>query len=211
MKRNRSLVDDGPKPRRLPTGAAVMQPAVTQALSRALFQEWAMTGYAGLRLERVAKRAGVGKAALYRRWPSKAAMASACLADVGITITEVPDTGSLEGDVRALLFSIRKVLRHPLVRRILPDLHAEIGRSPELRASIRPFQAARRERGNAVVERAIARGELDAATDRELVADLIGAPLYWRLTVTGGVADRNYVNLLATALTAAIKASAPDR
>lgn len=207
MIRNRSIALDTPQARRVATGAAVMQPAVTQALSRALFEEWARTGYAGLRLEKVAKRAGVGKAALYRRWPSKAAMASECLAAVGLTITDVADTGSLEGDVRALLLAIRRVLRHPLVRRVLPDLHAEIGRSPELRASIRPFQAARRERGRALVERAIARGELHAATDMELVADLIGAPIYWRLTVTGGVADRSYVDRLAAALAAAIKAS----
>ena len=192
---------------RIPAGAAVMQPAVTAALTRALFEEWAERGYAALSLENVAKRAGVGKAALYRRWRSKGDMAGECLAAVGITITEVEDTGSLKGDIRALLFSIRRVLRHPLVRRILPDVHAEIARSPDLRAAVRPFQARRREQVRLVVDRAIARGELAPSVDHALAADLIGAPIYWRQIVTGARADSRYIETLATAVAAAMEAT----
>jgi AcrR family transcriptional regulator len=53
----------------VPYGAAVMRPSVTEALTKALFEEWARTGYGALSLETVAKRARVGKAALYGRWP----------------------------------------------------------------------------------------------------------------------------------------------
>lgn len=132
-----------------------------------------------------------------------------CLAAVGITITEVADTGSLKGDIRALLFSIRRVLRHPVVRRILPDVHAEIARSPDLRAAVRPFQARRREQVRLVVDRAIARGELAPSVDYELAADLIGTPIYWRQIVTGGRADSRYIEALATAISAAIEALGP--
>lgn len=191
---------------RTPAGAAVMQPAVTAALTRAFFEEWAARGYAALSLENVARRAGVGKAALYRRWRSKADMAGDCLAAVGITITGVADTGSLKGDIRALLFSIRRVLRHPVVRRILPDVHAEIARSSDLRAAVRPFQARRREQVRRVVDRAVARGELAPSVDYELAADLIGAPIYWRQIVTGGRAHRRYIETLASAITAAMEA-----
>ena len=114
-----------------------MQPAVTQALTRALFVEWARVGYGTLRLEAVARRAGVGKAALYRRWPSKLAMVCDCLEQLDLSLSAIPDTGSLLGDVRGLLSSLRRLLRHGLVRRILPDLHAEMGRSPELSQAIR--------------------------------------------------------------------------
>lgn len=206
MERKRSEQESPRSERRRPTGAAVPQARVTDALTRALFAEWAATGYAALSLERVARRAGVGKAALYRRWPSKVVMVSDALTQVGLTITEVPDTGSLLGDVRAVLLSIRRVLRHPLVRRIILDLHAEVGRSPELEASIRPFQAARRERSQALIDRAVARGELHPAVDREIASDLIGAAPYWRIAVIGGRADRAYVDRLTVMLCAALKA-----
>ena len=206
MERNRS--DDHRRSvARRPSGAAVMRPAVTDALTRALFSEWAAVGYGTLSLERVARRAGVGKAALYRRWPSKASMVADGLSRVGLAITDVDNQGSLEGDIGALLFALRRVLRHPLVRRILPDLHAEIGRSPDLRAAIRPFQAERRARATEVINRAIVRGELSSKVDPELANDLLGAPLYWRLIVIGGVVDRSYIHRLATALTAALQGS----
>ncbi|MBX9876528.1 MAG: TetR/AcrR family transcriptional regulator, partial [Thermoleophilia bacterium] len=164
-------------------------------------------GYANLSLERVAKRAGVGKAALYRRWPSKAAMTSDALSGVGVAIADVPDTGSLLGDVRAALLGVRRALRHPLVRRILLDLHAEVGRSPDLEAAIRPFQAARRKRAQALTNRAVARGELARDVDHEIASDLLGAAIYWRIAVVGETADLPYVERLAIMLCAALTAS----
>ena len=56
---------------RTPTGAAVLQPEVTQAITDAVLHELAEQGYGRLSMEAVAKRAGVGKSALYRRWASK--------------------------------------------------------------------------------------------------------------------------------------------
>ena len=210
MERNRSDEEPQQPGQRRPSGAAVFREEVTVALRRALFEEWAAVGYAGLSLERVAQRARVGKAALYRRWPSKVAMTSDTLARVGLAITDAPDTGSLLGDVRAALLSIRRVLRHPLIRRILLDLHAEIGRSPDLKAAIRPFQAKRRERVQALIDRAIARGEVAPEVDREIASDLLGAAIYWRIAVIGGVADRAYVERLSLMLCAALKASAAE-
>lgn len=192
--------------KRQPSGAAVQRPELTEALRRALFREWAAQGYRALSLERVAARAGVGKAALYRRWPSKAAMAADALDAVGVTITDVPDTGSLEGDVRALLGSLRRVLRHPLVRRILPDLQAERGRASEVEGVLAPFTAARRARGLALIERAVARGEMAREADVELALDLLAAPIYWRMIVVRGRSDLAYLDRLTGVLTAALQA-----
>ncbi len=191
---------------RCPSGAAVMRAEVTEALARAFFQEWARTGYSGLSLERVARLAGVGKAALYRRWPEKAAMASDLLSRVGLTITDVGAQGSLEDDLKATLLAIRRALRHREVKRILMDLHAEMERTPALERAIRPFQRARRERIDALIDRAIDRGEVAPSLDRETAADLIAAPLYWRLAVLGGRSDRAHVEQLARMVTAALRA-----
>ncbi|MGR6330395.1 TetR/AcrR family transcriptional regulator [Sphingomonas sp. XXL09] len=203
MERNRSDESDGSV--RSLSGAAIMRADVTEALTRAFFHEWARAGYSGLSLERVARSAGVGKAALYRRWPEKAVMASDLLSRIGLTITDVGEQESLEVDLRAMLFAIRRVLRHPLVRRILTDLHAEIQRTPALEHAIRPFQRARRERIDALIDRAINRGELSPVLDRETAADLIAAPLYWRLAVLGGRSDRKHVERLARMLAAALR------
>ncbi len=191
-------------PRRALGGAALMQPSVTDALTRALFEEWARVGYGALSLEAVAKRAGVGKAALYRRWPSKLAMVSDRLEGVGVELTEVPDTGSLLGDVRGFLRSVRRLLRHPLVRRILPDLHAEMNRSPELAKAVRGrLQTERRERGALLFERAMRRGEIAPGLDVDLANDVVGL-IYWRMIVTGERADAAYVEQLARFIVAAL-------
>jgi AcrR family transcriptional regulator len=122
VERNRS--DENIFVARRPSGAAVMQGDVTDALTRAFFDEWARVGYAALSLERVAKNAGAGKAALYRRWSSKVAMASDLLSRLGLTLFELPDTGSLEADLLAFLLSLRRVLRHRLIQRVTLDLFA---------------------------------------------------------------------------------------
>lgn len=199
--------DENQKSTRVPSGAAVKRGDVTEALTRVFFEEWARAGYAGLSLERVARTAGVGKAALYRRWPDKVSMASDLLSQVGLTITDVGERGTLEADLQAVLFAIRGVLRHPKVRRILTDLHGEIERTPALETAIRPFQRARRERIDGLIDRAIKRKELSPSVDREMAADLIAAPLYWRLAVVGGRADRDYIKRLARVTGAALRAS----
>jgi AcrR family transcriptional regulator len=206
VERNRS--DENIFVSRRPSGAAVMQGDVTDALTRAFFEEWARVGYAALSLERVAKNAGAGKAALYRRWSSKVVMASELLSKLGLTLFELPDTGSLEADLLAFLLSLRRVLRHKMIRRVTLDLLAEIGREPALEAAIRPFQEARRKRVKTLIDRAIARGEVPTTIDRETAADFMVSALYWRLVVTGGRSTRQHLEILARMTAAAMSAAA---
>lgn len=183
------------KSRLEPAGAAALQEDVTAALTGAFFREWARVGYGALSIEAVAKRAGVGKAAVYRRWPSKMAMAADLLLKSGLEVARVTDTGSLEGDVRAFLEDAFKTLRRPLVRRILPDLHAEMRRSAALAKAVRgSLQAERRARGEAVLRRAIERGELRAGVNVELALDLMGGLIYWRVIVTGMETPPSYLD-----------------
>lgn len=203
MKRKRS----DQKVSRQPSGAALQQPGVTSALTRALFVEWARHGYGALGLEAVARRAGVGKAALYRRWPSKLAMVIDRLEQADLAIAEVPDTGTLRGDLRHLLGSLHRLLRRPLIRRILPDLHAEMLRSPELAAAIRGrLQVTRRARAALLVDRAVARGELAVRADEEFFSDAAGGLLYWRLIITDGLAGDAYLDELTEFILLGMKA-----
>ncbi len=199
MERNRSDENSTAEPStRVPSGAAVMRTSVTDALTRAFFEEWARTGIGTLSLERVAKRAGVGKAALYRRWSSKHEMAIDVISAVGLNLTPIPDTGSLIEDLRLTLLSLRRVLRHPLIKRILPDLHAEMARTSLLSTEIRTtLQYERRARGATIVERAIARGELPKCADIDLANDALASILYWRIIVTGGRVHRQDLDKIA--------------
>jgi AcrR family transcriptional regulator len=190
--------------RRSPAGAAVMRTSVTDALTQALFEVWAQTGYGALSLEAVARRAGAGKAALYRRWPSKLAMVCDRVEHVGLALALSPDTGTFRGDLRTALGALCHLLQHPLVRCILPDLHAEMNRSSELAKLLRGrLQTERRERGTSIVRRAVARGEIPAHTDPEMFNDTFGM-LYWRVVVTAGRVDDDYLDALTDFLCAAV-------
>ena len=207
MERNRS--DE--KSRRKPSGAAVRRADLTEALYRAFFEEWAERGFGALSLERVAARAGAGKAAIYRRFPSRLAFAEAAISTLGLRIA-LPETEgpTLEEEVFALLLRARAVLRHPLARRILPDLHAEAARSPEMRAINDRVAAARREQADALLDRAVRRGELPERVDRDLALDLLVAPLYWRMVVRGVTPSRGDLAMQSRAITAGLKASGGD-
>ena len=208
MERNSS--DDNNLVTRRPAGAAVFQADVTNALTRAFFKEWARVGFAAISLERVAKNAGAGKAAIYRRWSSKVNMASDLLSKVGIRFTDLPDKGSLEADLLAFLCSLSRVLRHSLIRRILIDLHAETEHEPLLKAAIQPFIEARRKRVMILIDRAIARREVPQTIDIETAADFMVSALYWRLVVIGGSSDNQHLEPVARMVAAAMRVGSPN-
>ena len=78
--------------------------ALEQALLDAAWAELQEAGYAGLTMEAVADRAGTSRAVLYRRWRSRAELVIVAMRRQRPMLSgEVPDTGSLRGDVLALL------------------------------------------------------------------------------------------------------------
>lgn len=178
----RKRIDE--KSKRRPSGAAVLRDEVTDLLLRAFLEEWAVHGYAALSLERVAVRAGAGKAAIYRRWPSKVAIAAEAVQKFGMVLTDVADYGTLRNDLQAYLLMLRRALRHRLVRKILPDLYAEASRGSELLPLLKDLSASRRRSAVSLIERAIDRGELPVGIDRDLAMDMIPATLYWGMIVT---------------------------
>jgi AcrR family transcriptional regulator len=182
---------------RTPTGAAVLQPEVTQAITDAVLNELAEQGYGRLSMEAVAKRAGVGKSALYRRWRSKHEMITAVIAEFSVTRASDVDTGSLRGDLRETMQGLIDWLTHPLFSRILPDLVAEGVRNPDTAESTRTsIGGPRREVGEAMLRRAVARCELPEDLDMEMALDVLAAPIYWRLVVRQAEAEPDYLDRL---------------
>jgi AcrR family transcriptional regulator len=189
------------------SGAAVKRPQITDALAQTFFEEWARVGYSALSLDAVARKAGVGKAALYRRWRSKADMARDLVSQIGATLPaslESGDRGSLEGDLYATLVTTSRMMRDPLVRHIMPDLYAALGREPALAAAMRPGEAMWEKKVKTLIDRAVARGELPADVDRRSAMDFLIGPLYWRLVVLGERCTRRQIRQIAQMTAAAI-------
>jgi AcrR family transcriptional regulator len=195
--------------KRAPAGAAVLRGDITVAIRNAVMHELAEVGYGRLSIEAVARRAGVGKTAVYRRWGNKLEMVLEIVSDVAGRSVPLPDTGSFAGDLDLLMMIVSRALRHRIASQIIPDLMAEASRNPQiaetLQSALRTHQQAV---GDKLVGQAIARGELPADTDPQLVVDLILGPLYWRLAVSRNPISDEYLEKLTAAITRALRASA---
>ncbi|WP_346164208.1 TetR/AcrR family transcriptional regulator [Streptomyces bangladeshensis] len=194
--------------RRAPAGAAVLREDVTEAIRAAVFEELAAVGYARMSIEGIARRAGVGKTAVYRRWRSKLHLVLDVVSALAVTGFPAPDTGSLEGDLRLLYEVTSRALRHPVASQIIPDLQAEAARNPDLAEA---FQKALRDGQEGVASRIVAaaegRGELRAGVDADLALDLISGPLYWRsVVIRSPKLPKGYLEKLARATAGALKA-----
>jgi AcrR family transcriptional regulator len=192
---------------RTATGGAALRQRVTDAITEATFAELAETGYARMSMEAIARRAGVGKAALYRRWPSKEQMLTELILQaVEDALPPTPDTGALHTDLREFLGVLRGQLANPALISIGPGLLAEASRTGALADVLHTSVAApRRAAAYAMLKAAIDRGELSAALDLELAADLLIAPLGFRVLIMGGESDDAYVDTLTAAIEAALK------
>jgi AcrR family transcriptional regulator len=136
-------------------------------------------GVAGFTVDEVARRSGVAKTTIYRHWSTREALVIDACSQM-IAQQETPDTGSLEGDVTAILVEIAHLLRTANWSFVLPSIVDTAERNPEF-AEIH----SRIQRGHAaplreVLQRAAGRGELSANSDvSTIVAALLG-PLFYR-------------------------------
>ena len=159
------------------------------AILAATLQLIAEVGVHDLRMDDVAERAGVGKAAIYRRYRSKDDLVTATVAALVSEIT-VPDTGSTGEDLLALMREAVEVYRDPLNAGVMASLVGAMRQRPDLARAIRDdFLAQRRAALRAVLERGVARGDLRVDLDVELALDVLGGALFYRLLVTGGPID----------------------
>ncbi|MEU9456317.1 TetR/AcrR family transcriptional regulator [Streptomyces sp. NPDC048277] len=194
--------------RRAPAGAAVLREDVTEAIRAAVFEELAAVGYARMSIEGIARRAGVGKTAVYRRWRSKLHLVLDVVSALAVMGLPVPDTGSLEGDLRLLYEVTSRALRHPVASQIIPDLQAEAARNPEIAEAMqKTLREGQEGVASKIIEAAQRRGELTANLDDDLAMDLISGPLYWRsVVIRTPKLPKGYLAALARGTTEALKA-----
>ncbi|GIJ77700.1 DNA-binding transcriptional regulator, AcrR family [Micromonospora phaseoli] len=197
--------------KRPPAGAAVLRGEITTAIRRALMQELAAAGYGRLSIEAVARRAGVSKTAIYRRWSSKLDLVLDVVSAVAGRKLPLLDTGTLDGDVRLLLLVVTGALGHPLASQIIPDLLAEAARNPQIAGTLQGALNDYQERiGEIVVGRAVERGELPAGADPRAAADLIVGPVYWRLAIARVPLEPAELPRMAEAAVAALRVACAE-
>ncbi|HEU5110077.1 MAG TPA: TetR/AcrR family transcriptional regulator [Micromonosporaceae bacterium] len=184
---------------------------ITTAIRDAVMQELAEVGYGRLSIEAVARRAGVGKTAIYRRWSSKLEMVLEIVSAVAGQSLPLPDTGTLRGDLEMLLRIVARALEHRLASQIIPDLLAEAARNPVIARTLHEaLRANQRDVGALLINRAIERGELPPGSDPEAAVELIVGPLYWRLAIARAPLPKGHIPRMAAAIAAALRADGTD-
>jgi AcrR family transcriptional regulator len=171
------------------------------AILRAALELLAESGYDQLTIDAVAARARCSKATIYRRWPGKAALVSTAVRrHAGQPAAAAPDTGSLRSDLLAALQAMRSSLSGQDAALILGLLSA-MHRDPELAGAVREqVLDVKREVFGAVIARAAARGQVPAAADGALLAEISSAVLLSRLLVTGEPLDDAFTEHLVDAV-----------
>ncbi|MCU1354135.1 MAG: putative TetR-family transcriptional regulator [Acidimicrobiales bacterium] len=159
--------------------------AILDAARHLLVEE----GYGGMSIEAIAGRAGVGKAAIYRRWATKAEVLVESLREHACADVPLPDTGDLRADLLTMLTGMQCAMAGQ-DGPIMAAFVAEKVRHPELREEFdRVFVSARRAHLQRIIGAAVARGDLAPSTDVELLAETGPAILAHRLLVHSKPAD----------------------
>src|ERR1700739_2488162 len=153
-----------------------------RAILQAAAEVLAERGLGGMSIEEVASRAGVGKTTIYRRWTSRGTLAlDAFLAEFQGQ-QPLPDTGSLHDDLLSALPALVRAVTESSDGPILASLIAEAQRDAGLAASWRErVVEPLRDQHKIMLDRAVARGEIPAETDYDVVLDLMFGAAYHRL------------------------------
>ena len=169
-------------------------------------------GLSAVSMDAVAERAGVSKATIYRWWPTKETLALDALYTEWANVQPDPrDTGSLRGDLLALLLPWAGLVRSRPYARVIAALLTQVHTDPAFAAEYRQrVVEPRREQARAVFRRAVERGEIPADTDIELAVDLVYGPLWHRLLHGHLPLDDRFVrDVVTTALNGIQPAAGP--
>lgn len=169
-------------------------------------------GYAGLTMERVAAQSGVAKTTLYRRWPTKAALCMELYLDVAGRELRDPDTGDIARDLKEIAKTVVDLQTRTVAGPAFIGLIAEAQVSPQTRtAFLAEFAERRREMTRKVLRRAIQRRQLRADTDVDLVIDVLGGAVTFRLLQGHAPLTRKFTDALVTLVLSGCRTASPSQ
>lgn len=169
------------------TGSPARGAAREQAILDAAVALVAEIGYQRVTVDAIAARARASKATMYRKWPGKAELVADALrrnADGGVT--ELPDAGSLRGDLIVAVGAIAATFDSTGGRPSLLGMVEALRSDPSLRDLVRgQIDERSRQDGVSICRRAVARGEVADEARAPAVIGLAVAHLFLR-TMLGG-------------------------
>jgi AcrR family transcriptional regulator len=179
-------------------------PRIVGAVVEATVALLAEMGYADLSVDAIARRAGTSKPAIYRRWPSKAHLVHEAVFPLG-EATELPDTGSLTGDVRAMVRRSADVLTTPAAGAALTGLVGEMAADPTLHAALlQRFSGILSQGLGDRLADAVARGEARPDATAEELVEAVAGITFFALLTHGPALDDTWVDRTATLITRGI-------
>ena len=156
----------------------------------------AEVGYDRMTMDMVAARAKAGKATVYRRWPSKADLvieAVACMKKVDVDPAKLPDTGTLRGDLIAMM-KPHTIVDAEKKLRVMAGLVSMLAQNPEFTDAVNEAIVEPRASINRVfLQRAVDRGEIPADVDIEQLAILAPSMASYRVLVLRKPVDRKFL------------------
>lgn len=172
-----------------------------KAILTASYELLLENGFNTVTVEGIAERAGVSKATIYKWWPNKAAVVLDGFFAATESMLQVPDTGSVREDLFIQVNNLAAFITSPrgkVITELIAAGQFDANIAEEYRS--RYFNP-RRLISRHILERGILRGELKKDLDIELGIDLIFAPLFYRLLITGETVDSAFVkSLISNAL-----------
>jgi AcrR family transcriptional regulator len=187
---------DGPQRRRPGRNRARFDRSLDGAILDAALAGLAEHGYDRMSMDDVASRAGVGKAAIYRRWTSKADMVADAIAHWrrGRGPGAPPDTGTLRGDIEALASAVPDYSEADLgTIKVIVGVATAATHDPVLAAALDDLVLSTpRQIVRSVLDRAVARGDIPTGRDLSLVPDTAVGLNILRV-ITGRPLDRVFV------------------
>lgn len=153
-------------------------------------------GFDAMTMDAVAERAGAGKATVYRRWPSKVDLtvdAIVCSRTPAISVADIPDTGSLRGDLKSLQEAKLRADTHWIIN----GLPAEIRQDPQVAAALHHQYVVPHTRlMTELLERARLRGEVPPDRDIEMIATVGPAMIAYQKMTTGRPIESEFLERL---------------
>ncbi|MFF1274494.1 TetR/AcrR family transcriptional regulator [Streptomyces marokkonensis] len=181
---------------------------VRASVLRAAGDALAEHGFAHLDLADVARRAGVGRTTVYRRWGTVTGLVADLLLDMAEQSLPRRETGSLLGDLRANARLVQRTLADPRQGALFKAVIAAATCEAKTAEALHRFYDIRVREWAPCVQQAVDRGEVPEGTDVHEVIRAVSAPLYYRLLTTGDRLDEAAADRAAEAAAAAARAGA---
>jgi AcrR family transcriptional regulator len=173
--------------------------ALDTAIRDAVLELLPERGFA-MTFDDVAARAGVGRATVFRRFATKRDMILEAVAEVSLERIDAPDTGSVHGDLLALITNVMAVFGDPRTRALARYVHGQACSDPAFTDLVRTNLDRRLNLVTAVLQRSLDRGELLADTDIALLADLVSGTIAIRLVADDPLPDEAEIERLVRLL-----------